>query len=197
MIIASGSSGILQLTVKCDSNHALHPFTTELAFTAAANESSASTSHQSQDTVALETSAAAASAEVHHVKEGLTEDLNPDFMPETSLDTDTAVGDIPAQVAKASNPILLDPASDVSSVSMPLEADANISQAATMDIPADAASMDCAQLLYNTVLFTKLACLHRSANMPSSSKERFLHHTIWATIRKLAECSLIPMPLER
>ena len=185
-LVASGTSGILQLMVTCRSHHALHPFTMELPFSAAATESSMSTSNLGQDRVALGASAAAASAEE------LSDDLNPkraaaESMPVASLDTAEmphTVGDVPAQVAEASNPILPDPASDVSSVSMPLEADV-CSQAATMDIPADAASMNRAQLLYNTVLFTKLACLHRSANMPTSSKERSLHHTIWATIRKL------------
>ncbi len=192
-LVASGISGILQLMVTCGSHHALHPFTMELAFTAAASESSTSTSDQSQDRVALRTSAAAASAEAHHVKGELSDDLNPkraatESEPETSLDTAKmlyTVGGIPAQLAEAPSTILPDPASDVSSVSMPLEADVNVSQAARLDIPADAASMTRAQLLYNIVLFTKLACLHRSANMPSSSKERSLHHTIWASIRKL------------
>jgi len=192
-LVASGSSGILQLMVKCNRHHALHPFTMDLAFTAAATESSTNMSDQSQDRVALGASAATVSAEAHHVKEGLTDNLNSERAatesdPETSLDTAEmpyTVGDVPAQVAEASNPILPNSASDVSSVSMPLEDDANISQAARMDIPADAASMTRAQLLYNTVLFTKLACLHRSASMPGSSKEQLLHHTIWATIRKL------------
>ncbi len=191
-LVACGSSGILQLMVKC-SRHALHPFTMDLAFTAAASESSTSMSDQSQDTAALESSAAAAFAGAHNVEEDVSDNLHSERVatesePETSLDTAEmpyTVGDAPAQVVEASNPILPDPASDVSSVSMPLEDDANISQAARMDIPADAANMNRAQLLYNTVLFTKLACLHRSASMPTSSKERSLHHTIWATIRKL------------